>query len=419
MTNPKGKEMNVDKLKSPLMRTLAERGYVNQATDIEGLDELAAAGPISAYIGFDLTASSLHVGSMIQLMVLRILKAHGHKAFVLFGDATTRVGDPSGKNGARPMLTAERIEENRVGIVSVVDRIVGPCRHVHNSDWLDDLTFTDFLQGPARKFTLNRMLTLDIVSRRLDQQLPLTIAELMYNMMQGMDFAELGRRFGVSLQVGGSDQWSNILAGMELGRRDDGSTLFGLTTPLMTDETGRKMGKTADGRAVWLSPDRLSSFDLWQFWRNVPDAKVGEFLGLFTDLPMDEVRRLRALEGAAINEAKIALATEAVAIAHGRAAAETAAAASREVFSGSGADEDMPTVAIDAEAMSTMTLADLIVKAGLAESKGGARRLAQQGGLRVNGEAVNDANAGAVETLGVLPATLSAGRKRHVRIVTS
>lgn len=404
-------------LKSSLMRTLVERGFVHQATDLEGLDELAAAGPISAYIGFDLTAPSLHVGSMIQLMVLRHLKAHGHNPVVLLGDATTRVGDPSDKNGARPILTEERIEENRVGIVRVIDRIVGGCRHVHNSEWLEKLSFMDFLQGPARQFTLNRMLTMDIVSRRLDAQLPLTIMELCYSLMQGMDFAELARRNDVSLQIGGSDQWSNLLAGMELARREDGRTLFGLTTPLMTDETGKKMGKTADGKAIWLSPEAVSSFDLWQFWRNVPDAKVGEFLGLFTDLPMDEVRRLAALEGAGINEAKIALATEAVAIAHGRDCAEDAARTASEVFAGSGAASGMPSFAVTHDDLHAMTLADLAVASGLADSKAATRRLAAQGGFRVEGTAVTDVDQLSALALPPLPCVISSGKKKHIRIV--
>lgn len=409
--------MDISQFKSPFVRTLVERGFVHQATDLSGLDERASAGPISAYIGFDLTAPSLHVGSMIQMMVLRHLQAHGHNAVVLLGDATTRVGDPSDKNGARPILTREAIEDNRVGIVQVIDRIVGKCRHVHNSDWLESLSFMDFLQGPARQFTLNRMLTMDIVSRRLEAQLPMTIMELCYSMMQGMDFAELARRMDVTLQIGGSDQWSNILAGMELARRDDGRALFGLTTPLMTDDQGRKMGKTAEGKAVWLSPHLVSSFDLWQFWRNVPDAKVGQFLGLFTEIPMHEVRRLSALHGSEINEAKIVLATEAVAIAHGRDCANDAARAAAEVFSGSGDSEGMPNFAIGVDDLEGMTLADLAVASGLTESKGATRRLAAQGGLRVNGIATSDVDRACGHMLERLPSVISSGKKKHIRIV--
>jgi tyrosyl-tRNA synthetase len=409
-------DMEIDKLKSPLIRTLAERGFIHQATDIEGLDELASATPLKAYIGFDLTAPSLHVGSMIQLMALRHLKAHGHEGIVLFGDATTRVGDPSDKNGARPVLTDEVIEENRIGIVRVIDRVLGACRHVHNADWLDGMSFMDFLTGPARRTSLNRMLTMDIVSRRIDANLPMTVMELLYSLMQGMDFAELGRRHGVTLQIGGSDQWSNILAGLDLARHD-GNPAFGLTTPLMTDEQGRKMGKTADGKAVWLSPELVSSFDLWQFWRNVPDGKVAQFLGLFTELPMDEVRRLSALSGSEINEAKKILATEAVTIAHDRACAEQAARGGDEVFAGSGESREMPTFAMTRDQFDSMTLADLAVASGLADSKGATRRLAAQGGFRVNGVATSDVERLAAHMLERLPGVISSGRKKHIRIV--
>lgn len=408
MTNPS----------SPLLRTLVERGFVHQTTDLAGLDERLAQGPISAYIGFDLTAPSLHVGSMIQMMVLRHLKAHGHEAVVLFGDATTRVGDPSDKNGARPILTESTIEANRVGIVKVIDKVVGHCRHVHNADWLDGLSFMDFLTGPARITSLNRMLATDIVKRRIDANLPMTVMELCYSMMQGMDFAELARRHGVSLQIGGSDQWSNILSGLDLARQD-GHTVFGLTTPLMTDEQGRKMGKTAEGQAVWLSPELVSSFDLWQFWRNVPDGKVAEFLGLFTELPMEEVRRLSALGGAEINEAKKVLATEAVAIAHGRDCAEQAAAAAADVFSGSGQSRDMPTHAVTRDDFHSMTLADLAVALGLAESKGAARRLAAQGGLRVDGVPAASGDTPVQAAIAALPAVLSSGKKKRVRVVAA
>lgn len=409
--------MDPTNLRSPLLRTLHERGFIRQATDLDGLDSLAADGRISAYIGFDLTAPSLHVGSMIQLMVLRQLIAHGHEAVVLFGDGTTRIGDPSDKNGARPIITQDAIAANMQGIMTVIDRIVGPTRQVFNSNWLDRLSFMDFLQGTAREFTLNRMLTMDFVKRRLAANQPMTIMELCYSMVQGMDFAELSRRHGVRLQIGGADQWSNIIAGMELARRTDGQDLFGLTTPLMTDEQGRKMGKTADGKAVWLSPEHLSSLDLWQFWRNVPDAKVGEFLGLFTDLPMDEVRRLSALGGAEINEAKIALANDAVRIAHGAQASSAASATAAEVFTGSGMSEGMATFEIDAAEFATMQLTTLAVACGLTDSKAAARRLATQGGLRVNDMQVRDADGIASEIMG-LPGVMAAGKKKKVRIVS-
>lgn len=421
--------MNATEIRTPLLRTLVERGFVRQATDMAGLDEAFQTGPVPMYIGFDLTAPALHVGSMIQLMVLRHARAAAVASgmgpgaaagtvHVVFGDATTRVGDPSDKDGARPVLTKERIRANWEGIVAIVDRIVGVRRDHFNSEWLDGLSFMDFLTGPARETSLNRLVATDVVSRRLSAELPMTLMELIYQSMQGMDFAELWRRHGVALQIGGSDQWSNILAGVDLGRRMHGASLFGITTPLMTDETGRKMGKTADGKAVWLAPGLVSSFDLWQFWRNVPDAKVEEFLGLFTEMPMDEVRSLCAEGGSAINEAKTRLATEAVAIAHGREAAEAAAGAARSVFAGIEA-ADLPSARLRFDPRSTiMTIGEAAVDAKLCESKAAARRLAEQGGLRINGEQMRDADRDLEPTDFVDGSFLvmSAGRKRHVRI---
>jgi tyrosyl-tRNA synthetase len=418
-------------LRSPLLRVLSERGFIKDSTDLAGLDQAMATGPVPAYIGFDLTASSLHVGSLIQLMVLGHIRATASAAGmsiseasslvnVVVGDATTRVGDPSDKNGARPVLSAEAIEENRVGIIRCIDRIVGACTQHHNSEWLDSMSFMDFLTGPARQFSLNRMVAADVVKRRLDAAMPMTLQELIYQSMQAMDFAELARRKGVRLQIGGSDQWTNILAGVDLARRTDGTALFGITTPLMTDENGRKMGKTAEGRTIWLDPERTSSFELWQFWRNVPDGKVQEFLGLFTELPMDEVRRLGALEGAAINEAKIVLATEAVAIAHGRQAALDAAAAAKAASSRSGTmaetGEGLPAFRWSGE--DSLRIFDVAILSGLCSSKADARRLWAQGGLRMNGVKILDADRQFAKddfTNGAL--VLSAGRKRHARIV--
>lgn len=424
--------IQIDNLRTPLLRTLAERGFIKDATDLAGLDQVMVERPLPAYIGFDLTASSLHVGSLIQLMVLRHIRAAAIAAGisqaaassivnVVVGDATTKVGDPSDKNGARPVLTAEAIEANRIGIVRCIDRIVGPHAQHHNSEWLDSMSFMDFLTGPARQFSLNRMVAADVVKRRLDANLPMTLQELIYQSMQAMDFAELARRKGVRLQIGGSDQWTNILAGVELARRTDGTALFGITTPLMTDAEGRKMGKTAEGRTIWLDPERTSSFDLWQFWRNVPDAKVGEFLGLFTELPMSEVRRLTALEGAEINEAKAVLATEAVAIAHGRQAALEAARAAAAASSRNGAGDALgalPTIAWNGE--SSFTIVDAALQSGLCESKAAVRRLLEQGGLRINGVKV----AGGDRQLAPEDFTdgallLSSGRKRHTRVTLS
>jgi tyrosyl-tRNA synthetase len=396
------------------IKTLEERGFIHQATDLEATRKLMLEEEVTAYIGFDLTAPSLHVGSMIQLMVLRHLKEHGHRPIVLFGDATTRVGDPSDKSGLRPILTEEQIEKNRIGIVQVVDRIVGNCQHVHNSVWLDDMKFMDFLQGPARNFTLNRMLNMDIVSRRLEANLPMTIMELCYSMMQGMDFAELFERKGVRLQIGGSDQWSNILAGIEIARREGQKQLFGITTPLMTDEQGRKMGKTAEGKAVWLSPELVSSFDLWQFWRSVPDGKVREFLGLFTDLPMDEVNRLGGLAGSEINEAKKVLATEAVAIAHGREAALQAEATSRDVFEAGTASADMPRHVLKKNP--AITLTDVLVESSMVESKAAARRLAQQGGLKIGNNKIDNCDVSITDVLED-GAIVSCGKKKKMQFV--
>lgn len=418
--------MDPTNLRTPLLRTLHERGFIRQATDLAGLDEAFQTAHVPMYIGFDLTAPSLHVGSMIQLMVLRHAKRAAYAAGlrpgeaertinVVLGDATTRVGDPSDKDGARPILSRERIQENQWGIIACLDRIVGPRLDHYNSEWLDRLSFMDFLTGPAREMSLNRMVSADVVSRRLDGGLPMTLMELIYQSMQGMDFAHLHRRHDVGLQVGGSDQWTNILAGVDLGRRLHGGDLFGITTPLMTDESGRKMGKTADGRTVWLDPSLVSSFDLWQFWRNVPDGKVEEFLGLFTHVPMDEIRSLCAEGGAALNEAKTRLATEAVSIAHGEGTGEEAARSARTVFSGAAADASAPVVAPPFDPRSTtFTIAEAMVHAGLCPSKAAARRLAEQGGLRIDGEVERDADRDVPAAASFL---LSAGRKRHVRML--
>ena len=404
-------------LQSPLMITLHERGFIKDATDLEGLDRLAAREPITAYIGFDLTASSLHVGSMIQLMALRHLKAHGHNPILLFGEATTRIGDPSDKNGLRPILSPDVILENRHGITRVVDRFLGALPHVSNLEWLENLSFMDFLQGPAREFTLNRMLTMDIVSKRLEAQKPLTIMELCYSMMQAMDFKELAKRRNVCLQIGGSDQWSNIIAGLELIRKskDIDTDAFGLTTPLMLDPQGRKMGKTADGQAIWLDPRKVSSFDLWQFWRNTPDEKVAEFLGLFTELPMEQVRDLTSQSGSALNDAKIALANEAVAIAHGREASSAAEASAAKAFSGQQA-VDLPSITLTADEVNSQpSIADVAVKSGLTPSKKEAKRLAQQGGLKINGQPISNADQ-PFELGSTNECVMSAGKKRFINI---
>ena len=430
--------MSIEDLRSPLLRVLMDRGFVKDCTDLAGLDRAMSEGLVPAYLGFDLTASALHVGSAIPLMAARHIRraavesglhtlgAAVDAVHVLFGDATTRVGDPSDKDGARPILTGETIETNRVGIRACIDRMIdAPMQEHFNSTWLDRLSFMDFLTGPARQISLNRLVATDVVSRRLENNMPMTLMELVYQSMQAMDFAHLARAHGVRLQIGGSDQWTNILAGVDLARRMDGAELFGITLPLLTDAEGRKMGKTAGGSTVWLDPARTSSFDLWQFWRNAPDAKVGEFLGLFTDLPMDEVRMWGASEGAAINEAKAILATEAVAIAHGREAAEEAArSATATMSSMRSGDADAQALAalpsvecpVDPD-VTIITVTEAMVLAGIADSKAAARRLARQGGFRINGVRIEHVDVPLEKRdFDDGPVILSAGRKKHVRL---
>jgi len=434
--------MELDDLKSPLMRTLMERGFVKDCTDLVGLDREISKGfdrndpteLVRAYVGFDLTAQSLHVGSMIPLMAARHIRRAavdaGHHTMgtavwavtVLFGDATTRVGDPSDKNGARPILTEDAIASNLRGIRGCVDSVIGAATgEAFNSAWLGRMSFMDFLTGPAREISLNRLVKTEVVARRLENEMPMTLMELIYQAMQAMDFAHLAREKGIRLQIGGSDQWTNILAGVDLARRMDDEEIFGLTLPLLTDAEGRKMGKTAGGTTVWLDPTMTSSFDLWQFWRNVPDQKVREFLGLFTDLPMDRVHELA--DGDVV-EAKTVLATEAVSIAHGREVAEAAAAAARGTSSRTVAFDvatlnGLPTVRcpVDPE-VTVLTVAELTLHAGLAKSKGDARRLAAGGGLRFNGVLVEHADV-KVERRDFDDGQviLSAGRKRHVRVL--
>lgn len=405
--------------RSALVRTLTERGFVKDVTDLEGLDALAAKGPISAYIGFDATAPALHVGSLIQLMVLRHLKTTGNRPFGLIGHATTLVGDPSDKDAARPMLDAGEIARNAVGIQDSLDRIVGLVRMDDNLVWFKNLDFLGFLRKFGPHFTVNRMLQMDSVKRRLDRERPLSVLEFNYMMMQSIDFLEMFDRHNVKLQIGGSDQWSNIIGGVELVRRIKGAKVFGIVTTLMTDTAGRKMGKTAGGQTIWLDPERTSPFDFWQFWRNVEDAKVEEFLGLFTDLPMDEVHRLGALRGAEINQAKRILATEVTAIVHGRAAATDAEKAAAAIFDKTASEASIPTLSSPkVDPSRPMSFVDLLIHAGFSQSKAAARRLAEQGGVKVNGIPLSDA------TTPVAPAhfrdgtlRLSAGKKRHVRIL--
>jgi tyrosyl-tRNA synthetase len=400
------------------LQTVRERGFIHQVTDEAALTARLKQGPLPGYIGFDCTADSLHVGSLMQIMLLRWMQKSGHKPVVLMGGGTTRIGDPSFRDDARPLLTDEKIEENKAGIRRVFTPFLnfgdGPTDAVmlDNAVWLDRLEYIPFLRDVGRHFSVNRMLTMDSVKNRLDREQSLSFLEFNYMLLQSYDFLELRRRHGVGLQMGGSDQWGNIIMGVELNRRADASEVFGVTTPLLTTSSGVKMGKTASG-AVWLNAERLAPYDYWQFWRNTEDADVGRFLGLFTELPMDEVKRLAALGGADINEAKKVLATEATALLHGRAAGDASAETARRAFEQGEAAESLPTI----EAVLPTAVLDLAVQAGFAASKGEARRLIRQNGLRLNDEPITDEafNVTAAD-LRQGAAKLSAGRKRHVLV---
>jgi tyrosyl-tRNA synthetase len=420
---PSNPESEMPALKSDFLRVLTERGYVHQCTDLEALDAAAAAGPITAYIGFDATASSLHVGNLVSIMLLHRLQQTGHRPIVVMGGGTTKVGDPSGKDESRKLLTPEAIAANIASIKTAFDRFMkfGNGRTdaimVDNAQWLDRLAYIDFLREYGPHFTINRMLTFDSVKLRLEREQPLTFLEFNYMLMQAVDYLELERRHGCVLQMGGSDQWGNIVNGVELIRRIDAKAAFGLTTPLITTSSGAKMGKTAAG-AVWLNADRLAPYDYWQFWRNTEDGDVGRFLKLFTDLPMDEIARLEALQGAEINDAKKVLADEATALLHGREAAQTSRAAAEAAFEQGRLSQDLPSFEVArAELEAGVQLAALAADAGLASSRGDARRLAQGGGLRLNDEAIAD--GARLVTLADLKdgaIKLAAGRKKIVLV---
>jgi len=406
--------------RSDFLLEAVERGFVFQCTDLEALDAAMSAGRIAAYIGFDCTADSLHVGNLVGIMSLRLLQKHGHRPVVLMGGGTTRIGDPSGKDESRQLLTDEQIAANMAGIRLCFEPFLrfgdGPSDALmaNNADWLDPLGYIPLLRDVGTHFTINRMLTFDSIRLRLDREQPLTFLEFNYMILQSYDFRELARRHDVALQMGGSDQWGNIVAGMELTRRTDGRTVFGLTTPLIATSSGAKMGKSAQG-AVWLRADRLSPYDYWQFWRNTDDADTGRFLRLFTDLPLDEITRLERLGGAEINEAKKMLATEATRLAHGTAAATKAAETARLAFEEGEAATSLPGIEVPyGELVSGIPAFRLFVLAGLAASNGEARRLVRGGGARVNDEAVNDeARLLSVADLRDGTIKLSAGRKQH------
>jgi tyrosyl-tRNA synthetase len=409
---------------SDFLKVLTERGFIHQASDFVGLDKAAVEGRITGYIGFDCTASSLHVGSLVQIMMLHWLQQTGHRPLVLMGGGTTRVGDPSGRDESRRMLNEEDIEANKRGIGSVFANFLrfgdapGDAVMVDNAEWLLKLNYVEFLRDVGRHFSVNQMLTFDSVRLRLDREQPLSFIEFNYMILQAYDFVELAKRYGCTLQMGGSDQWGNIVNGIDLGRRMGTPQLYAVTTPLITMASGAKMGKTAAG-AIWLNPDLLSPYDYWQFWRNTEDADVGRFLKLFTVLPLDEIRRLEALAGAEINEAKKVLATEATALLHGREAAERAAETARKTFEQGTLAESLPTIEIPAVVLETglgVLSAFGPDYARLVPSTGEARRQVKSGGLRVNDEAVTDERAalgpGDLSPEGVIK--LSFGKKRHV-----
>jgi tyrosyl-tRNA synthetase len=398
------------------MRLLDERGYIHQVTDPETFDALAAKEIVSAYVGYDATAPSLHVGNLVSIMLLRRLQQAGHRPIVLMGGGTTKVGDPSGKDEGRKLLPADQIDDNIESIRRVFSRFLtfgdGPSDAimVNNADWLDRLEYIQFLREVGRHFTINRMLTFDSVRLRLDREQPLTFLEFNYMILQAYDFLELARRVGCRAQFGGSDQWGNIVNGIELARRTDAAELFGLTTPLITTADGAKMGKTARG-AVWLDEKLLSPYDYWQFWRNTQDADVGKFLRLFTDLPLDEIARLEGLPGAEINEAKIALATEATAMLHGREAAEAAARTAADTFGAGGAGEDLPTLSLG----EGMNIAHALTALGFTPSNKEAKRKIAEGAVRLDDVTVND--PGLLLTPVGEPLKLSLGKKRHALLV--
>lgn len=408
------KRKPVSNYNSDLLSVLEERGYIHQTTDAAGLDALAQKQVIPGYIGFDATAPSLHIGSLVQIMMLRRLQQTGHKPIVVMGGGTTKVGDPSGKDESRKMLTAADIDDNIAGIRTVFERLLtfgdGPTDAVmvNNDEWLSELGYIDLLRDVGPHFTINRMMTFDSVKLRLEREQPLTFLEFNYMILQAYDFLELARRYECRLQMGGSDQWGNIVNGMELARRMEGRELFGLTTPLLTTADGSKMGKTAAG-AVWLNEAQLPAYDFWQYWRNSDDRDVGRFLRLFTDLPLDEIARLEALEGAEINHAKVVLANEVTKLVRGEDAARAAEATAAATFSGGGTGEDLPTLSVGAEGMRIGTV---LTDIGFTASNGEAKRKIAEGAVKLDDVAVSDPGF-LVEVSEGAQIKLSLGKKKH------
>ena len=398
--------------RSSLLKLLNERGYIHQVTDAAALDALAAKEVVTAYVGFDATAPSLHVGNLVSIMMLRRLQQAGHRPIVLMGGGTSKIGDPSFKDEARKLIGNDTIAINIASIKRVFEHFLtfgdGPTDAilVDNADWLDGLAYIPFLTEVGQHFSVNRMLSFDSVKLRLDREQSLSFLEFNYMILQAYDFQELSKRAGCRLQMGGSDQWGNIVNGVELTRRMNGIEVFGLTTPLITTADGGKMGKTVSG-AVWLNADQLSAYDYWQFWRNTQDADVGRFLRLFTDLPLDEIARLERLPGAEINDAKVVLATEATGMLHGCAAAEAAAETARETFEGGGAGEDLPTLSVG----EGMNIAHALTALGFTTSNKEAKRKIAESAVRIDDQAVIDPSL-TIEVVGA-PLKLSLGKKKH------
>jgi tyrosyl-tRNA synthetase len=410
--------------RSEFLRAATERGFLHQCTDMAALDALAAQKIVTAYIGFDATANSLHAGSLVPIMLLRLLQRCGHRPLVLMGGGTTKVGDPSGKDTQRQLLGTADIAANIAGIRGIFEKFLafgdGPTDAVmvNNADWLDKLSYIDFLRDYGRHFSVNRMLGFDSIRLRLEREQPLSFLEFNYMVLQSYDFLELSRRHGCRLQMGGSDQWGNIVSGADLARRVDGAALFGLTTPLLETAGGAKMGKTASG-AVWLNADRLAPYDYWQYWRNTHDADVGRFLRLFTDLPLDEIGRLEALQGAELNDAKKILAHEATMLCHGETAARSAADTARKTFEEGAVGDALPSTDIPrAELEAGIPAYELMRRLGLAASNGAARRLIKGGGGRLNDTPIKTEKAlvtlADINPQGVVK--LSAGKKRHALV---
>jgi len=406
------------RLKSDFLNVLTTRGHVHQCTDLAALDAKASQGVVTAYIGFDATADSLHVGNLAAIMLLRRLQQTGHRPIVLMGGGTSKVGDPSGKDETRQLLTSEKINSNIASIKTIFSNFLsfgsGPAGAImaNNADWLDGLTYIPFLREVGAHFTINRMLAFDSVRLRLEREQPLTFLEFNYMILQAYDFVELAKRHNCSLQMGGSDQWGNIVSGVELGRRLSNAELFGLTTPLIVTSSGAKMGKTEVG-AVWLKPEKLSAYDYWQFWRNTEDGDVVRFLKLFTDLSLEEIAKLEKLQGGEINEAKKILAYQATKLAHGEAAANNAHETARETFEGGGKGADLPV--FEFPRGSSPAILDIAVSLGFTASKGEAKRLIEQGGLKLNDKAISSItttiSVADLDACGT--ARLSAGKKRH------